>query len=692
LGNTLQTNRATSPTDPATILTSSNNPADRALTLASLSQPKYRPDIDGLRAIAILSVIIFHAFPDKLKGGFIGVDIFFVISGYLISSIIFENIDRSSFRFAQFYGRRIKRIFPALTLVLLSCLVFGWFGLLGDEYKQLGKHAAAGAGFVSNFFFWQEIGYFNNAAETKPLLHLWSLAIEEQFYIFWPLLVWLTWKRKTLFLILFVSLLLGSLAYNVYLARLDPTATFYSPATRIWELLVGVLLAYINTQPRAGTANPWNFSGSMRQTASALGVMLLAIAFFKIDKDRPFPGTWAILPVLGSFLLIFAGPTAWFNRFVLSNRLLVWTGLISFPLYLWHWPILTFMRIEARGTPDSKYRLLALSILLAWLTYHFIEKPIRNDLKNRLKIITLSILITVLGGAGYQIFSNFGYPARSVYGKDKQAFYDYFQGGPPDWGYQIRTNAIEKSNDKCSFYDLRALMEGKETNFPRIAIAESCFHRNSRQKSVMLWGNSYAMHLYAGLEKAMPKDWQILQVASLGCKPTLENARPSQIQFCEQSNWFALKTIEEARPDVVIIAQDIDQSSVTYNALTQKILSLGVKKIIIAGALPQWEAELHKIVIADFWDAIPRRTFHGVHTQTMIDDRKFRSELILNKNIVFADFMNTFCNKDGCLVYLGADVKLGLVTWDGGHLTEIASEYLAENYLVKLILEKVNPD
>ena len=382
----------------------------------ALSHPKYRPDIDGLRAIAVLSVVIYHAFPDALKAGFMGVDIFFVISGYLISSIIFENIDRGSFSFAQFYGRRIKRIFPALTLVLLSCLVFGWFGLLGDEFKQLGKHAAAGAGFVSNFFFWQEVGYFNNAAETKPLLHLWSLAIEEQFYIFWPLLVWVTWKRKTLFLVFFAALLMGSLAYNVYLVRLDPTATFYSPATRIWELLAGVLLAYISTQPRTGTDRPWQFSDRMRQAASALGVILLAIAFFKIDKGRPFPGTWAILPVLGSFLLIFAGPIAWFNRFVLSNRLLVWFGLISFPLYLWHWPMLSFMRIIESETPSLGNRVLAvgLSVLLAWMTYYFVEKPIRANGNSAAKITVLVACVTALGLAGFVIFQNNGMPARAA--------------------------------------------------------------------------------------------------------------------------------------------------------------------------------------------------------------------------------------------------------------------------------------
>jgi peptidoglycan/LPS O-acetylase OafA/YrhL len=176
-----------------------------------LTHPKYRADIDGLRAIAVLSVVCFHAFPVRLKGGFIGVDIFFVISGYLISTIIFDNLERDSFSFVEFYSRRIKRIFPALLLVLIACLAFGWFALLADEYKQLGKHIAAGAGFVSNFVFWNESGYFDNAAETKPLLHLWTLGIEEQFYIIWPLLLWAAWKRK--FNLLTITLVIAIISF-----------------------------------------------------------------------------------------------------------------------------------------------------------------------------------------------------------------------------------------------------------------------------------------------------------------------------------------------------------------------------------------------------------------------------------------------------------------------------------------------
>ena len=378
-------------------------------TQAPLSHPKYRPDIDGLRAVAVLSVLGFHAFPNTFQAGFIGVDLFFVISGFLISSIIFENLDRGSFSFIEFYSRRVKRIFPALSLVLLSCLILGWFGLLEDEYKQLGKHVAAGAAFISNFALWQESSYFNNAAETKPLLHLWSLAIEEQFYIVWPLLMWLIWKRKVLFWTVFATVLIGSFLISAYLVRVDRVAAFYFPGSRTWELLAGVLLAYLAVRPTR-----WQLTAAQRNLASLLGVFLLALAFFKIDKNRPYPGSWALLPELGAFLIVFAGSAAWFNRVVLSNRLLVWVGLISFPLYLWHWPLLSFMRIVESQTPDMAYRIaaLALSFLLAWLTYRFAEKPIRTGGRSGAKTLCLIGLMVALGLTGFSIFQNDGMPKR----------------------------------------------------------------------------------------------------------------------------------------------------------------------------------------------------------------------------------------------------------------------------------------
>ena len=398
-----------------------------------LTHPKYRADIDGLRAVAVLSVVCFHAFPIGLKGGFIGVDIFFVISGFLISTIIFENLDKGTFSFSEFYARRINRIFPALILVLISCFAFGWFELLADEYKQLGKHIAAGAGFVSNFVFWNESGYFDNSAETKPLLHLWTLGIEEQFYIVWPLLLWAAWKRKFNLLSLTLVITTLSFALNIKGLHSDAVATFYSPQTRFWELLIGSTLAYVtlykpnllatkkqklNTYLNAIIYAPSSQSNdnTLRNTQAILGVTLIGIGLLLITKERHFPGTWALLPTLGAVLIISAGSQAWLNRVILSNRILVWFGLISFPLYLWHWPLLSFARIVESETPARNIRIAAvvISILLAWLTYKFIEKPIRFGKFGNTKTIVLSVLMVVVGTGGIITKTESGFDFRRV--------------------------------------------------------------------------------------------------------------------------------------------------------------------------------------------------------------------------------------------------------------------------------------
>ncbi|WP_445577643.1 Acyltransferase [Pseudomonas sp. E141] len=201
---------------------------------------KYRPDIDGLRAVAVLAVVLYHAFPRDFPGGFIGVDVFFVISGYLITGILIKSLSRDSFSILDFYARRIRRIFPALLLVLFSCLLFGWFFLIDSEFQQLGKHAASGAGFVANLVLWSESGYFDSAAEMKPLLHLWSLGIEEQFYLVWPFVLWLAWQfRRASLALVPVLLFIISFYFSVTMVHVDPVGAFYSPLTRFWELAVG---------------------------------------------------------------------------------------------------------------------------------------------------------------------------------------------------------------------------------------------------------------------------------------------------------------------------------------------------------------------------------------------------------------------------------------------------------------------
>ncbi len=390
-------------------------------TLLHLSHPKYRSDIDGLRAVAVLAVVIFHAFPNLIQGGFTGVDVFFVISGFLISTIIFENLDKRTFSFTEFYSRRIRRIFPALILVLVASFAFGLFVLSADAFNQLGKHIAGGASFISNLVLWNEAGYFDNSAETKPLLHLWSLGVEEQFYIIWPLLLWFSWKCK--FNLLIVTFIVASISFllNINEIKQDPIATFYLPQTRFWELLCGSLLAWVSIYKKGIFTNIKNridnfFSSLISKdkpesdgkivanTLSIIGTLLLVYGFWQINKELSFPGKWALIPVLGTMLIIAGGTKAWINRTILSNKVVVWFGLISFPLYLWHWPILSFGRIYHNEIPTIQFRLIAIliSVLFAWLTVKIIEKPFRyGKEKISLKVASLCTFVFVIGIAGF---------------------------------------------------------------------------------------------------------------------------------------------------------------------------------------------------------------------------------------------------------------------------------------------------
>lgn len=358
----------------------------------------YRPDIDGLRAIAVLSVVVFHAFPALISGGFVGVDIFFVISGFLISKHIWEELGSGTFSIRTFYARRVRRIFPALAVMLLACLVMGWIVLTPAEYEQLGKHVVAGALFLSNIVFWKEAGYFDNAADTKPLLHLWSLGIEEQFYIVWPLFLALFWRYSRHFGWAMLIIMGASMAWSIAVVRHDAVADFYSPLTRFWELALGAGLALLAAHRAA-------ISRASRSHLAWLGLCLILAAFFVIEESYAFPGGWALLPALGAAFLIYAGQVAWLNRQVLSNRLLVWFGLISYPLYLWHWPLLSFARIMESGTPSTEVRcwLVAASVILAWLTYKFLERPVRSRPRSRNIVLMLCLSIVVLGAAGLAV-------------------------------------------------------------------------------------------------------------------------------------------------------------------------------------------------------------------------------------------------------------------------------------------------
>jgi peptidoglycan/LPS O-acetylase OafA/YrhL len=413
------------------------------MSARSGDRSSYRPDVDGLRAVAVLSVLAFHAFPSAVPGGFIGVDIFFVISGFLISRIILGQLKLGTFTFTEFYSRRIRRIFPALTLVLLATLVFGWLALLPADFRQVGLHASAGAGFASNLLLWYQTGdYFDTAAELKPLLHLWSLGVEEQYYLLWPLLLFLLRgdnRHRILWLI--IGLAVASFAISVYLVDRKPSAAFYLPQSRFWELMLGSVIAYAHVHSSA-LRTAWRPAGGdavalLRNGASAAGIALIAAGLVLLNENRSFPGWWALLPTVGAALLISAGPDTWLNRHVLAARGCVFVGLISYPLYLWHWPLLTYARILNGGeSPSAAVRVGALIAagFLAWATYELVEKRVRH-----LKPVAWPHGVVAALASGIAAVAVYGALAFGNYAQSRSAHVRYLpqiSEAFDDWGYR----------------------------------------------------------------------------------------------------------------------------------------------------------------------------------------------------------------------------------------------------------------
>ena len=394
--------------------------ADVRLSSRNAASLSYRPEIDGLRAVAVVPVVLFHAGMHVFSGGFIGVDVFFVISGYLITAILLNDIAQERYSIARFYERRARRILPALLLVMLACLPAAWFGLLPTDFRQFSISILSVLGFVSNISFWREEGYFSTASELKPLLHTWSLAVEEQFYLALPLLLFLLRKasRRTLTIVLGAAAL-GSFALCEFAAFRFPTANFYLAPTRAWELLGGSLCALWGRHHDKRWSN----------VLSWLGLGLILIAVFLFDGTLQFPSHYALVPVGGAMLLItFARPGGGAGR-LLSLPPLLGIGLISYSLYLWHQPLFAFARQYSSGVPPRglMLALAALSVVLAWASWRWIETPFRHkgdrtEVRRSLSLAGAAIALLV-AFAGYGLASGgTGVRLRETGGADLRSF------------------------------------------------------------------------------------------------------------------------------------------------------------------------------------------------------------------------------------------------------------------------------
>lgn len=666
---------------PAAVATRTSSPT---------SDPTYRPDIDGLRAIAVLSVVAFHAFPKAVPGGFVGVDIFFVISGFLITSIIVDGLATDRFSFAMFYMRRIRRIFPALIVVTLTCLVVGWFVLLPEEFRRLGKHVVAGAAFLSNFALWREASYFDVTSDAKVLLHLWSLGIEEQFYLIWPALLALAWRVRLNLLLVIAAVLAVSLAYSVKTTFSNQVAAFYSPAARFWELAAGALLTQLAPSPsnllaliglQAAPAEPRAGIGPLQANLlSAAGLAAVVGSLFVITQRNHFPGWWALLPVIGACATILAGPRAWLNRAVLGNPAIVGIGLISYPLYLWHWPLLSLARLHLHHdiSAGARATLVAAGIALPWLTYQFVEKPIRFGLAPRRAAPALAAAMLAVAALGAIVLVEDGFPERLA--KDRRDYAQFF-----DRGSQRTVDEARLINQlPCNFYSYDSPVQ---TRAPR-SVDPQCYTRHSA-KSVLIIGDSNGADLFYGLKEVLPNDVSVLLLYSSGCGVREFSEQAIQTDHCDMANYFVLNRIKADPPDVVMMSSynsyDIDY----IRKYSTAIKSYGVKHVLVLGQRPHWRYDLYHIILNEFWAYTPRYIPGYLDDGLHAPGKRFEAQLRPDEPFEFVDEMQPFCNAEGCLAYLGDNRREGLITADTAHLRPHASVWLAQQQLAPLIMKRI---
>lgn len=633
-----------------------------------LSHPKYRSDIDGLRAVAILAVLGFHIFPEWMQGGFVGVDIFFVISGFLISTIIFENLEAGRFSYAEFYARRIKRIFPALALVLAASFALGWAMMPAKYFAMAGKHLFSGATFLANFTLLRETNYFNSTGETDPFHHLWSLAVEEQFYIVWPLLLGLVWRRRWNFFWMTLGIAVASFVFDLVTLSSDAAVAFYSPLSRFWELMLGGVLAYFQLhRPELLSRRP--------QGLSAVGALLILAGFAVITPGRDFPGWAALLPTLGAFFLIAAGPQGWVNRWLLSRRPMVWIGLISYPLYLWHWPLLVFARFHTLGDPSLVERLavVAVSVGVSWATYRFLEKPVRWKWPGKPVVSVLLVFLAILAVLGKVTDREQGFVDRTVNAELLRFRYDYAR--------DFRTG--------------RCFIEASKKEFSETDFQPECSGRKGPTDSaplVLLWGDSFAASLYRGLQhESGLLGFDLAQYTANGCPGILGfdiDKRPG----CSEINDYIFGRVKQLRPHTVILEGNwtlydrrhnnwTQLDLVKLKATLQALRNAGVIQIVIFGQLPTFKIDQPIVANKVFVKGVTDRTTRSVNALDFPVNEQLR-QFAQNNGADFVSPLDLLCDQQGCLISTSRDELIPLA-FDYGHLTEAGSNFLIERAVAK---------
>ena len=629
---------------------------------------RYRPEIDGLRALAVISVILFHAGFQLFSGGFIGVDIFFVISGYLITAIILAELVDGRFSLLNFYERRARRILPALYIVLAVCLPLAWLWLMPSDVEEFSKSAMAVLAFASNIFFWHQSDYFNAAAELKPLLHTWSLGIEEQFYVLFPIFLLWAWRRgrKSIIVLLALGSLL-SLGLAHYGTSSHPVATFYWLPTRGWELAMGALIAFY-----LEGREPDHFPGALYQLLSLVGLGLITYGVLAFSKETAFPGFSALIPTVGAGLLIVCALPGTVVGRVLMSRGLVSVGLVSYSAYLWHYPLLAFARHRSLTDPNSlvMVSLVVLTFGLAYLTWRYVEMPFRRKeivSKSGLwKFALASAVVITVSTASLQL--TFSDPRSAL----------------------IDTMLKPYRSGTC-FFRLTQTYETLLQNDCHLA-KSSTLQANSKQpwpsQRYVLFGDSVAAHLYPGLVNVAGEQ-AIIQLTGGNCQAI----RSGRNQRCNDFyDWFVHDYVPNNRADAIIVSSDWlnEYKRIGENNFRQELKDLFEQlkghRVVVYSQPASLSVDVRRYVhkLKTFSMQVPKNLTVGAESLTVVNTA-LREET-LKLGFEFIDISQLFSSGDQFVVANNGIFYF----WDKVHLTVAGSMLVAEVTLS--LLSGINPE
>ena len=614
---------------------------------------EYRKEIDGLRALAVLPVILFHAGFETFSGGFVGVDVFFVISGYLITTIILAELEGDKFSITNFYERRARRILPALFFIMLTCVIFAWFWLLPSDMKSFSQSLITVSIFSSNIFFWRESGYFEAAAELKPLLHTWSLAVEEQYYILFPVFLLLAWRfGKHLVIILLALAAILSITLAQWGTIENPGAAFYLLPTRAWELLIGSLIAfYLAKDNRLG------LNKTLSEMAGASGVTLILYSVLNYNKQTPFPGVFALAPIAGAALIILFATKQTIIGKVIGSKIFVYIGLISYSAYLWHQPLFAFARYKNADDLSSwiLVTLCIFSFILAYFSWRYIEIPFRNRKKySRRKIFTYgffgSVLLAVFGLIG-SLSDGFLYRYKS---EDQ-----YLAGLRPSEAGEYVQNRFNKLLNKEFETDnkrLRVLIIGDSYGQDLVnALYEVGFAKNIQLSTHHI--SHRCGNLFLNRNELIPKIAQ--EDKTLCNKPGLfEDEHVRKLMLSADEIWFSS-------------AWQLWQAELITKSMSNMRNYIN-KPVKIFGRKNFGNVNIKKLLKLSEAERINYRGIVEVNTLEI--------NAILKNNLpldVFIDTQSLVCGEatNTCAQFLNDG---SLISYDGGHLTKSGAEFYGQ--------------